>query len=141
MKKILSLFCIITIFLSNSFIFANEEETEEIDYVWLNEVIEEAKQESTPDILSRYAVIYERNSKQVLFGKNENEKVPMASTTKIMTAIVLVEELEKQDISFDTEVIVEKQAAIIQGSRLGLSTGDKITYNDLLYGLMICSRK
>jgi len=139
MKKILSLFCIITTLLGHSFIFANEEDTEVIDYVWIDEVIEEAKKEETPEILSRNAVVYERNSKQVLYGKNENQKVPMASTTKIMTAIVLVEELEKKGISFDMEVIVEKQAAIIQGSRLGLSTGDKITYNDLLYGLMICS--
>jgi len=139
MKKILSLFCIVTIFLANSFIFANEEETETIEYVWLNEVIEEAKQEELPEILSKNAIIYERNSKQVLFRKNENQKVPMASTTKIMTAIVLLEELEKQNISINTEVIVAKEAAIIGGSRLGLSTGDKITYNDLLYGLMICS--
>ena len=141
MKKILYLFCIITIFLGNSVILANEEETEMIDYVWIDEVIEEAREEKTPNILSKNAVVYERNSKQVLFGKNENQKVAMASTTKIMSAIVLVEELEKRDIPFNTEVIVEKQAAIIQGSRLGLSTGDKITYNDLLYGHMICSRK
>lgn len=139
MKKILSLLCIITILLETSFVFANEEETETIDYVWINEVIEESKEQDILEILSKNAVVYERNSKQILFGKNENQKVPMASTTKIMTAIVLVEELEKQDISFDTEVIVEKQAAAIQGSRLGLSTGDKVTYNDLLYGLMICS--
>ncbi len=139
MKKILSLFCIITTILGNSFIFANEEDTETIDYVWIDEVIEETKKEEVPDILSRSAVVYERNSKQVLFGKNENQKVPMASTTKIMTAIVMVEELEKQDIPFNTEVVVAKEAAIIQGSRLGLSIGDKITYNDLLYGLMICS--
>jgi len=139
MKKIVSLFCIITTLLGNSIIFANEEDTEVIDYVWIDEVVEEAKKEETPEILSKNAVVYERNSNQILFGKDENEKVPMASTTKIMTAIVLVEELEKRDISFNAEVIVEKQAAIIQGSRLGLSTGDKITYNDLLCGLMICS--
>ena len=141
MKKILSLFCIITIFLGNSFIFANEEETEQINYVWLNEVIEETKKQEIPNILSRAAVVYERNSKQILYGKNENQKVPMASTTKIMTSIILVEELEKRNISYNTEVIVDKKAASIGGSRLGLSIGDKITYNDLLYGLMICSRK
>ena len=141
MKKFLSIFCIIIVLFVNLPIFANEEDQDEITYVWIDEAIEEAKHEKIPNILSREAVIYERNSKQILFGKNENVRVPMASTTKIMTAIVLVEELEKNDISFNTEVTVDKKAAIIHGSRLGLNTGDKITYNDLLYGLMICSRK
>lgn len=144
MKKILSLFCIITVLFSNFAILANEEEIEEIeeiDYIWLGDIVKEAKEGFVPDILSKSAIIYERNSKQILFGKNEHQRVPMASTTKIMTAIVLEEELAKKNIPFDTEVIVENESAIIQGSRLGLKKGDKITYNDLLYGLMLCSRK
>ena len=56
---------------------------------------------------------------------------------KIMTAIVFVE----NNKNLNEEVEVCKQAANIGGSRLGLKTGDKITKEDLLYGLMLCSRK
>ena len=75
--------------------------------------------------------------RQILYGKNYDKEVPMASTTKIMTAIVFVE----NNKNLNEEVEVCKQAANIGGSRLGLKTGDKITKEDLLYGLMLCSRK
>ena len=58
----------------------------------------------------------------------------MASTTKIMTAIIVIE-----NAKLDTLVEVSKKAASTGGSRLGLKTGDKITIHDLLYGLMLCS--
>ena len=65
----------------------------------------------------------------------------MASTTKIMTAIVLIENLGRNnEFTLDSEIEVCKQAASIGGSRLGLKTGDKVTIRDLLYGLMLCSR-
>lgn len=59
-----------------------------------------------------------------------------------MTAIVLCEYIEQnKNLSFNSEVEICKQAANIGGSRLGLKTGDKITVDNLLYGLMLCSRK
>ena len=60
----------------------------------------------------------------------------MASTTKIMTAIIVLENGNLKDL-----VEVSKKSAGTGGSRLGLKTADKITVNDLLYGLMLCSRK
>ena len=87
-----------------------------------------------PKINARYAVILERNSKRVLYGKKENEKSKMASTTKIMTAIVVIENANLSDT-----VIVSSKSARTGGSRLGLSTNDKITVENLLYGLMMCS--
>ena len=112
-----------------------EEEYEDLDYVWLEQQIQNAKEQIEPKINSKNAVVYDRTSKTVIFGKNEQQKVPMASTTKIMTAIVLLENVE----SLDEKIEVTKQAASVGGSRLGLKTGDIITYNDLLYGLMLCS--
>ena len=58
----------------------------------------------------------------------------MASTTKIMTCIIVLENGNLNDI-----VEVSKKSAGTGGSRLGLKTGDKITVKDLLYGLMLCS--
>lgn len=112
-----------------------EDEYDEVDYVWLEEEISKAKEDKTPNINSRSAVIFDRASKTVIWGKNENKEVPMASTTKIMTAIVMLENVS----NLQEKVEVCRQAASIGGSRLGLKTGDTITYNDLLYGLLLCS--
>lgn len=136
-KKIIIGF-IIALMCVNVSVFAYEIE-EETDYVWLKEEIENVSTNASkePSILSRSAIAFDRNSKTILYGKNYDKEVPMASTTKIMTAIVFVE----NNKSLNEEVEVCKQAANIGGSRLGLKTGDKITKEDLLYGLMLCSRK
>ena len=87
-----------------------------------------------PTINSRAAIIYDRSSGTILFEKNENEKRKMASTTKIMTAIVVIEKSNLEDI-----VTVSSKAAGTGGSRLGLHTDDKISVLNLLYGLLLCS--
>ena len=135
LKKFIIVFLIILCIPKIVFAQEIDDEYEELDYVWLNEEIQSAKELNKPDINSRCAVIFDRGSKTVIWGKNENKEVPMASTTKIMTAIILLENIT----NLNTKVEVCKQAASIGGSRLGLKTGDKITYNDLLYGLMLCS--
>ena len=87
-----------------------------------------------PQLNSRACVVIDRNTNTILYGKNENTKRKMASTTKIMTAIIILENCNLTDV-----VEISKKAAGTGGSRLGLHTGDKITVNDLLYGLLLCS--
>lgn len=90
---------------------------------------------SEPQINSRSAIVLEVSTGTVLYGKNENEKRKMASTTKIMTCIIVLENI--QDLS--QIVTISKRAAGIGGSRLGLTSNAQVTVNDLLYGLMLCS--
>lgn len=87
-----------------------------------------------PTINSRAAIVYERSSGKILYGKEENEKRKMASTTKIMTAIVVLENTNLDDI-----VTISSKAEGTGGSRLGLHKDDKISIQDLLYGLLLCS--
>lgn len=110
----------------------NEEETE----ILSNEEIEVSKNINTskPIINSRKAIVYDRKTKTMLYGKNEEVKTAMASTTKIMTCLVVLEKVDLNGI-----VTVSSKAANTGGSRLGLKTGDKLTVNDLLYGLMLRS--
>lgn len=70
----------------------------------------------------------------VVLSENQNEKRPMASTTKIMTAIIALETCELDEI-----VSVSENAAMQEGSSAYLKTGDKIRMEDLLYGLMLNS--
>lgn len=140
MKKVKYLFILFIVLISstfNTYAFDEKEAKEELNY--FNEVHGEVMQASTdpseePITYSRAVVVYDRTSKTVLYGKNENDVRAMASTTKIMTATLLI---ENADLSQTVEV--SKRAANTGGSRLGLKTGDKITLNDLLYGLMLCS--
>lgn len=87
-----------------------------------------------PTINSRAYVVIDRKSNTILTGKNENQKKKMASTTKIMTCLIVIENANLSDT-----VEISKKAASTGGSRLGLKTGDKITVIDLLYGLMMRS--
>lgn len=134
MKRTLSILIII-IFSFTSIVYADDiDDMEIID--WSEDVVETTNNAEEPKINSRSAIIYDRKSKRVIWGKAENERRPMASTTKIMTAIVVLENTNLNDT-----VTVSKKAAGTGGSRLGLKAGDKITVNNLLYGLLLVSRK
>lgn len=124
---------IIFILSLNGIVYADDENEEIIDIT--SSIIETSSELSNEPILnSRSAIIYDRTSGSILFGKNENEKRKMASTTKIMTAIIVIENANLDDV-----VTVSSKAANTGGSRLGLHINDKITVRDLLYGLMLCS--
>ena len=112
MRKILIIFLVLFELIMGNAIFATEE-------IKIN---------------ARNAIVYDRKYKKVLYEKNMNEKVPNASTTKILTAIVAYENAD-----MDEMVTVSKKAANTGGSRVGLRTGDKVLLGDLMHGLLICS--
>ena len=137
MKKIISIFMFF-IFISMSVYvsFADDIDTETIDVSTEINSFTDAYTEAIkePDVNSRACVVIDRKTNSVLFGKNENSKKKMASTTKIMTATIIIEKCNLTDT-----IEISKKAAGTGGSRLGLKTGDKITVLDLLYGLMLRS--
>ena len=87
-----------------------------------------------PTINARHAIVLDRNSKKAIYEKEINEKCKMASTTKIMTAILVIENSNLDDI-----VEISSNSSRTGGSRLGLSRKDKISIKNLLYGLMLKS--
>ncbi len=137
-KRIISLIILLIICTSNIIIFADdeiEEYNKKIDNNEINKTIEtSANLNDEPKINSRSAVVIDRKSKNIIYGKNENVKKAMASTTKIMTAMVVI-----QNTNLNNIVDISKKAAGTGGSRLGLKAGDKITVKDLLYGLLLRS--
>lgn len=137
-KRIISLIILLIICTSNIIIFADdeiEEYNKKIDNNEINKTIEtSANLNDEPKINSRSAVVIDRKSKNIIYGKNENVKKAMASTTKIMTAMVVI-----QNTNLNNIVEISKKAAGTGGSRLGLKAGDKITVKDLLYGLLLRS--
>ncbi len=80
------------------------------------------------------AVLIEATSRRVLFEKNANRRHPMASTTKIMTALVALEALP-----LDSVISVPEEATGIEGSSVYLKAGDRYRLEDLLYALLLQS--
>ncbi len=72
---------------------------------------------------------------EVIYGKKENTRCKMASTTKIMSSIIVIENVQDLNV----KIKISQKAAGTGGSRLGLHKDDEITVKDLLYGLMLCS--
>ena len=84
---------------------------------------------------ARAAVLYQPETKTFLYEKNANEKRPMASTTKIMTALVTLENVK--DLS--EPVRIDPSAIGTEGSSAYLKDGDTVTVQELLYALMLRS--
>ena len=89
---------------------------------------------AAPLISAQSAILMDAETKRVLFEQNAHEKLPMASTTKIMTALVALEKGNINDI-----VEIDKDVVGIEGSSIYLYAGEKISLEDLLYGLMLRS--
>lgn len=83
---------------------------------------------------AKSAIVISGDTSETIFEKNSREKLSMASTTKIMTGLLLC---ERGDL--EREIIVTKEMVQVEGSSMGLLPGDKVTLHDLLYGLMLSS--
>lgn len=93
-----------------------------------------ARAEEEVETGARAAVLIERNTGMVLLRHNENEPLPMASTTKVMTALLALEKGNLDDV-----VTVGRNAYGVPGTSIYLNLGEHITLRDLLYGLLLAS--
>lgn len=80
------------------------------------------------------AILINGDTGEVIYQHNADVKLPMASTTKIMTALLLCENGD-----FNREITVTAEMLRVEGSSMGLLAGDRVTFHDLLYGLMLAS--
>lgn len=86
------------------------------------------------DISAVSAILIEAQTGTVLYEKNADEKRAMASTTKIMTAILTIEAGD-----LDSEFVVDSYAIRVEGTSMGLLEGDRVSRRDLLYGILLPS--
>lgn len=90
---------------------------------------------SISNISAHSACLIEAESGRVLYSKNGTKRMPMASTTKVMTAIVAIE----SGIPLDTKIKVPKEAVGIEGSSVYLKQNEVVSFEMLLYALMLSS--
>lgn len=91
-----------------------------------------------PSVSAESAALIDESG-QILYEKNANVKGYPASTTKIMTALVVLEKLDELGLGMDSEVIIPEEAVGIEGSSIYLKKGERIRIEELLYGLMLQS--
>jgi len=93
-----------------------------------------AAEKSHPSVSARAATLYEPETRSFLFEKNADCRLPMASTTKIMTALVVAEECKLSD-----KVQIDSRAVGTEGSSAYLKEGDVFTVEELLHALLLQS--
>ena len=86
------------------------------------------------DISAESAILIDADSGEILYGSNYSQKMPMASTTKIMTAVVAIE-----NMPLDTKIKIPAVATGIEGSSIYLCAGEILTLEQLLYALLLSS--
>lgn len=87
-----------------------------------------------PQVEAKAAVVIEAVTGRVVFWQNADQPMPIASTTKIMTTLLALEE-DDLDAPFEAD----RQAVMVEGSSMGLQPGDTVTLRTLCYGMMLAS--
>ncbi len=132
MKKIL----IILLLLINMCFFKN------LVYASVTERVDKELDTTTSLDLAKNAtsaIMIESSTGEVIFKKNENEKRPPASMTKMMSMLLIMEALEKGNITLEEEVTTSAYASSMGGSQIFLKVGEKMSINDMLKGIAIGS--
>ena len=93
----------------------------------------------TLDIKAKSVVLMEPNTGTVLYDSNSDEKLPPASITKIMSLLLVMEAIDRGDISLETVVTASEHACSMGGSQIWLEPGETMTVNDLLKAAVIAS--
>lgn len=102
-----------------------------------NSFEEKNKLELAPS--ARSAILFEADSGEVLYEKNADEKLAMASMTKMMTLLLIMEEIEKGNLKWDEMVTASEYAASMGGSQIFLEVGEQMSVEDLVKGICIAS--
>lgn len=88
---------------------------------------------------AKSAIMIEASTGEILFQKNKDEKLAPASMTKMMSMLLIMEEIESGNLKWDEEVTASERASSMGGSQIFLKAGEKMTVTDLLKGVAIAS--
>ena len=98
-----------------------------------------AKAEDSLNLTSKSAILMDAKSGKILYEKNIEEKLPMASMTKIMSMLLIMENIENGSLNYNDKVLISKNASGMGGSQVFLQAGEEYTVNNLLKCIAISS--
>ena len=145
MKKILVVFLIL-VMCCNFYVLADdgavtvssECSLEDIN-VPLEAVETNAAIGQTLDIKAKSVILMEPNTKEILYESNSDEKLAPASITKIMPLLLIMEAIDRGDISLETVVTASEHSCSMGGSQIWLEPGESMTVDELLKATVIAS--
>ena len=88
---------------------------------------------------AKSAIMIEATTGEILFQKNANERLAPASMTKMMSMLLIMEEIEKGNLKWDEEITASEKASSMGGSQIFLKAGEKMTVTEMLKGISIAS--
>ena len=88
---------------------------------------------------AKSAILIEASTGEILYQKNANERLAPASMTKIMSLILIMENIESGNLKWNDIVVVSKNASGMGGSQIFLETNELMTVEDLVKGISIAS--
>ncbi|MDR1102032.1 MAG: D-alanyl-D-alanine carboxypeptidase [Clostridiales bacterium] len=88
---------------------------------------------------SKSAILLEQSSGTILFEKNPDERLPIASVTKIMTLLLAMEDLDSGVITLDTMVTCSEHAASMGGSQVYMQVGEQMSVHDIFKAIAVAS--
>lgn len=99
------------------------------------------KAEETEDLTpnAKSAIMIEASTGEILFQKNKDEKLAPASMTKMMSMLLIMEEIENGNLKWNEMITTSEKASSMGGSQIFLKVGEKMTVEDLLKGVAIAS--
>lgn len=125
MKKTIIVAFLVVACILNNFIVVNAEDTgEDLDIL---------------NIKSKSAILVEAQSGTVIYEKNADEQLKLASVTKVMTLLLTFEELSKGDITYEDEITISKHAASMGGSQCFFEEGEKQSVKDIIKCIEVAS--
>lgn len=110
--------------------------------IWENEGTTEVAAESVDNFLnieSESAILIEQTTGQILFEKNSHEQLRPASVTKVMTILLIMEALDRGDITLETQIPCSENASNMGGSQIWLNETEKLTVNEMLKAICVTS--
>lgn len=121
------------------------------DYVWssdssalqVNATTTAVQAQNNVDLKleSGAAILIDQKTGEVLYEHNSHEQLRPASVTKVMTILLIMEELEAGRISLDDKVPCSENAAAMGGSQIWLDVREELSVNDMLKAICVVSRK
>lgn len=91
------------------------------------------------DVNAKAAILIEHSTGEVLWEMNADEQLPIASVTKIMTMLLIMEQIDSGKLSYDDMVSVSENAMSYGGSTMFLEAGEQLSVNDMMKGIAVAS--
>ena len=108
-------------------------------YMTLHGAVVMAESETDLGLNAKSAVLMEESTGDILYESNPDERVPIASVTKVMTMLLIMEAVDSGKITLDDMVTVSENAMSYGGSTMFLEAGEQLTVNDKMKGIAVAS--